>query len=294
MTNYTCAVGDCTSDSRKSTRKTTQGTNNVKGYARFPSAKKESRRRKIWERSCRRPGGWKATANHVICSLHFLEWNNGPSPEHPDPVLFSYNGWGRNHLAVINRKKNSLQCQGQNVISEPKGPNNTSTSTQCNIETLFPQEEVLAQHVQDWVEVEVCTTTEDSGTTIPDESCNVWDDHTYGASTQSETFAESVDVAVQTDQCRTLKRASQTHEQVHEDQIADVDMDDPLKIAAPTSKEEIEIKEEPLESEMFIGPDAFWVPTETVGVKRERDSNNETETAAEGLCHRMKTWHCGP
>ncbi|XP_076058129.1 uncharacterized protein LOC143035239 isoform X2 [Oratosquilla oratoria] len=120
------------------------------------------------------------------------------------------------------------------------------------------------------------------GTTVPDESCNVLGDHTYGASTQSETVAESVDVEVQTDQCRTLKRASKTHEQVHEDQIADVDMDDPLKIAAPTLKEEIEIKEEPLdESEMFIGPGGFCIPTEKVGVKRERDSNNETETATE-------------
>ncbi|XP_076043601.1 uncharacterized protein LOC143026680 isoform X2 [Oratosquilla oratoria] len=66
------------------------------------------------------------------------------------------------------------------------------------------------------------------------------------------------------------------------DQIADADMDDPLKIAAPTLKEEIVIKEEPLdESEMFIDPGAFCVPTEKVGVKRERDSNDETETATE-------------
>ena len=89
-----------------------------------------------------------------------MEWNNGPSPEHPDPVLFSYNGWGRNYLAKINRMANSLQCQRQDVIA---APNNASTSTQCNTEILFLEEEVLPLNVQDWGEVEVCTTTEDSG-----------------------------------------------------------------------------------------------------------------------------------
>ena len=105
-------------------------------------------------------GGWKATDDRAICSLHFVEWNNGPSAEHPDPILFAYNGWGRNYLAMIHMKANSRQRQN---IAEQKGPNNASTSTQCNIQTLFPEEEVLPQNVQDWMEVEVCTTTEDSG-----------------------------------------------------------------------------------------------------------------------------------
>ncbi|KAK8373654.1 hypothetical protein O3P69_010935 [Scylla paramamosain] len=166
----------------------------------------------MWEERCRRAGGWKATQNHAVCSLHFLDWNNGPSPEHSDPTLFAYNGWGRNHHAVINRKANSLQCQGQDVIAAP----NASTSTQCNTETQFPQEEVLPLNVQDWGEVEVCTATEDSDTTLPDESCNVLGDHTYGAYTHNETVAEPVDVEVQTDQFTTLEKASQTYEEVHE------------------------------------------------------------------------------
>ncbi|XP_063857624.1 uncharacterized protein LOC135099123 [Scylla paramamosain] len=212
MPNFTCAVADCTSDSRKGKRKTNQVTEDVKRFVRFPSGKKEPKRRKMWEERCRRAGGWKATQNHAVCSLHFLDWNNGPSPEHSDPILFAYNGWGRNHHAVINRKANSLQCQGQDVIAAP----NASTSTQCNTETQFPQEEVLPLNVQDWGEVEVCTATEDSDTTLPDESCNVLGDHTYGAYTHSETVAEPVDVEVQTDQFTTLEKASQTYEEVHE------------------------------------------------------------------------------
>ena len=108
MPNFSCAVADCTSDSRKRKRKTNQTTTYVKGFARFPSAKTESKRRKLWEERCRRAGGWKATANHAICSLHFVEWNNGPSAEHPDPVLFAYNGWGTNYLGMMHRKANCL------------------------------------------------------------------------------------------------------------------------------------------------------------------------------------------
>ncbi|XP_045113935.1 uncharacterized protein LOC123506115 isoform X2 [Portunus trituberculatus] len=50
------------------------------------------------------------------------------------------------------------------------------------------------------------------GTTVPDVSCTILGDHTYGACTQSETAADPVDVEVQTDQCTTLEKASQTHE----------------------------------------------------------------------------------
>ena len=160
MTNYTCAVADCKSDSRKMKGRKKQVDGKVIGFARFPSVRKGAKRRRIWEARCRRARGWKATVNHAICSLHFLEWNNGPSPQYPDPVLFSYNGWGRNHLAKINRKANSLQFQRQVVIAEP---NISATSSQCNTETPFSQAEVLPLSGQDWGEVEVCTTTEDSG-----------------------------------------------------------------------------------------------------------------------------------
>ncbi|KAK3895491.1 hypothetical protein Pcinc_000832 [Petrolisthes cinctipes] len=30
---------------------------------------------------------------HAICSRHFIDWCQGPSPSHPDPELFAYNNW---------------------------------------------------------------------------------------------------------------------------------------------------------------------------------------------------------
>ena len=47
MTNFVCAVADCSSDSRKKNRL-------VKGWARFPTVKKDPIRRKVWETKCRR------------------------------------------------------------------------------------------------------------------------------------------------------------------------------------------------------------------------------------------------
>lgn len=113
MTNYTCAVADCKSDSRKKVVKK-KDIPYVKGYVKFPSATKEPERRKLWEARCRRGEGWKATKNHVICSLHFIGWlGKKPSPHNPDPVIFEYNGWGKVRLVNIFRNTNILQCQRQ-------------------------------------------------------------------------------------------------------------------------------------------------------------------------------------
>ncbi len=111
------------------------------------------------KKRCRRPVGWKATVHQAICYLHFIGWDNGPTAEHPDPVLSAYNGWGRNCVGVIHRKANSLQRRGQNGTAEQKGPNQASTSTQSNIQTLLTVEEEVPQDIQDWVEVEAVTTT---------------------------------------------------------------------------------------------------------------------------------------
>ncbi|KAG0714207.1 hypothetical protein GWK47_014565 [Chionoecetes opilio] len=98
MTVFVCAVADCKSDSRKKVEKHPCMVE-VKGWVKFPSAKKEPQRRKLWEDRCRRShgsGGWKATRFHAICSRHFINWiGNGPSSSHPDPKQFAYNDWGK-------------------------------------------------------------------------------------------------------------------------------------------------------------------------------------------------------
>lgn len=95
MLVFVCAVADCKSDSRKYAEKHPYMAE-VKGWAKFPSAKVDSKRRKLRENKCRRQEGWKATQHHRICSRHFVDWKaRGPSPCNPDPVLFQYNDWGR-------------------------------------------------------------------------------------------------------------------------------------------------------------------------------------------------------
>lgn len=94
MPNFLCAVADCKSDSRKNAEKYPYMAE-VKGWARFPSAKKEPQRRKLWENRCRREG-FAANKYHRICSRHFVDWiGRGPSSSWPDPQLFQYNDWGR-------------------------------------------------------------------------------------------------------------------------------------------------------------------------------------------------------
>lgn len=85
MTIYTCAVADCNSSSRKNDP-------GVEGWSKFPR-KKDPARRRLWERRCKRGPKWKAAAFHAVCSKHFINWCEGPSPSHPDPELFGYNQW---------------------------------------------------------------------------------------------------------------------------------------------------------------------------------------------------------
>ena len=106
MTVFVCAVADCKSSSWKKSNKQPY-MEGVKGWAPFPSLKKEPARRKLWETRCKRGAGWKATKHLRICSKHFKEWQgNRPSPAHPDPECFAYNNWGK---GATLRKKNALQ-----------------------------------------------------------------------------------------------------------------------------------------------------------------------------------------
>ncbi|KAK3890051.1 hypothetical protein Pcinc_005966 [Petrolisthes cinctipes] len=99
----------------------------VKGWAKFPSAKVESKRRKLWESRCRRSEGWKATRYHRISSRHFVDWLGlGPSSSNPDPELFQYNDWGRKcaHPRPSNawQNKNKSDDRGQADTITPQEP----------------------------------------------------------------------------------------------------------------------------------------------------------------------------
>ena len=98
MPVYVCAVADCKSDSRKKAEKCPYMAD-VRGWAKFPSVKKEAKRRKLWEKRCRRGAAWRASRFHAVCSRHFIYWTgNGPSSSHPNPELFAYNDWGKKRL----------------------------------------------------------------------------------------------------------------------------------------------------------------------------------------------------
>lgn len=153
MTNFVCAVADCKSNSTYSASQY-PFMKQVKGWARFPSKKKDHKRRRLWETRCRRGTEWRATRNHAVCSLHFIAWENmQPSPKHPDPVLFLYNGWGKNCADYTSRKQNGAQqyCEknrpdvSDEVVSRP---------------TYQENEEILQiSGIQDWCEAEVCSET---------------------------------------------------------------------------------------------------------------------------------------
>ncbi|KAK3894839.1 hypothetical protein Pcinc_001414 [Petrolisthes cinctipes] len=126
MPVFVCAVADCKSDSRKYAEKHPYMAD-VKGWAKFPSAKVESKRRKLWESRCRRSEGWKATRYHRICSRHFIDWLGlGPSSSNPDPELFQYNDWGRKcaHPRPSNawQNKNKSDDRGQTDTITPQEP----------------------------------------------------------------------------------------------------------------------------------------------------------------------------
>lgn len=139
MTIFVCAVADCKSSNRLHPDKS-PWMSTVKGWARFPSCKKDEKRRRLWEKRCRRLEGWKATRNHAICSKHFIEWGeNGPSPDYPDPLLFEYNGWGKNCFANKIRRKNTLQLakSGASLKTEstPKVNKTSSASSETCVKT---------------------------------------------------------------------------------------------------------------------------------------------------------------
>ncbi|KAK3887875.1 hypothetical protein Pcinc_008025 [Petrolisthes cinctipes] len=114
MTVFVCAVADCKSSLKKSTDKWPEMTN-VKGWAKFPSVKREPKRRMLWENRCKRGAGWKATRFHRACSRHFNNWEEtGPSSIHPDPELFNYD-WGKKHSQ---RSRNVWQSNSDDIPHE--------------------------------------------------------------------------------------------------------------------------------------------------------------------------------
>ncbi|KAK3866125.1 hypothetical protein Pcinc_028323 [Petrolisthes cinctipes] len=214
MPNHVCAVADCKSDARRHSMHAVQGT--IKGWARYPPPIKEPKRWKLWEDRCRRPAGWRATRNHYISSLHFINWGeNKPSQKHPDPELFAYNGWGKNCPKVLKRNKNVLQVQAQSheVPDEPQEFSNgssTSTKTQRSGDSSHTEEVYVFRGVQDWSEVEIglndttknvteqCSSL--STSTVVGETYHSASDHTYASFTDSGgATVDPSDVGVQTD-----------------------------------------------------------------------------------------------
>ena len=135
MPVFICAVADCKSDSRKKAEKYPYMAD-VEGWAKFPSAKKEAKRKKLWENKCRRGEGWRATRFHAVCSRHFIDWTaNGPSPSHPNPELFAYNDWGKKLLHQ--RPPNAWQSNSVDI---------TSGSDQAEpVDDVLPLAEVITE-----------------------------------------------------------------------------------------------------------------------------------------------------
>ena len=114
MPSFSCAVADCKSAKWKNPSEHPH-MNDVKGWVRFPSIKKEPQRRKLWETRCKRGHSWRATTYHAICYKHFTGWRDGkPSQEHPNPECFAYNDWGN---LPKQRKENLLQVQKSYVLA---------------------------------------------------------------------------------------------------------------------------------------------------------------------------------
>ncbi|KAG0718716.1 hypothetical protein GWK47_051928 [Chionoecetes opilio] len=198
MTNFVCAVADCQSVCRH--KKThNPKVKAVQGWARFPHVRKEATRRRVWEARCRRPLGWKATRNHAICSLHFIDWGeNGPSLTHPDPVLFAYNKWGKNCFGHITRKRNILQCLTSQTTGsdELQGPTSSCQATQTshnNGQPVQPVEMDMDLDIKDWPVVEMVTsapqqpapTTGVSSVSVMDEYMEVQQGHDSLVETQT-------------------------------------------------------------------------------------------------------------
>ncbi|KAK3854721.1 hypothetical protein Pcinc_038815 [Petrolisthes cinctipes] len=115
----------------------------VKGWAKFPSAKVESERRKLWESKCKRSEGWKATKHHRICSRHFVDWvlGLGPSSSNPDPELFQYNDWGRK--CGPSRSSDARQNKSHPGSSNAWKDKNKSDD-RGQADTITPQEPIMS------------------------------------------------------------------------------------------------------------------------------------------------------
>jgi len=144
MPVYTCAVADCTSISKKKK----QG---VKGWTVFPR-KKDAARRRLWETRCKRGPQWRATKDHAICSKHFIDWCQGPSPSHPDPELFAYNQW-----TATRTTKRSTRAERRH--SKP-----TSETTETTIPSVLKADYYVdpEQEVQVDIQVEVESSNQES------------------------------------------------------------------------------------------------------------------------------------
>lgn len=149
MPNYTCAVADCTSARKNDPA--------VKGWCVFPR-KKDAARRRLWEYKCKRGPKWKATKYHAICSKHFINWCNGPSPSHPDPELFGYNQWKTSKGSEASVGKRRAQPNARvtdaeaNVTPSPPAP--TVPTTAPVIDYMDVEQEVQTDIV---VEIENVT-----------------------------------------------------------------------------------------------------------------------------------------
>jgi len=138
----------------------------VKGWCVFPR-KKDPVRRKLWETTWKRGPRWRATKDHAICFKHFINWCQGPSPSHPDPELFAYNQWGKNKYSRKSIYKRESKCSGGISAPNLDPPDSCSQATtsqdvqHCN----SPEVEYYAsldQEVQECIEVEVTSKTQDS------------------------------------------------------------------------------------------------------------------------------------
>lgn len=157
----------------------------MKGWSVFPK-KKQRGRRKLWETRCKRGPKWRATRNHAICSKHFIDWCQGPSPNHPDPELFAYNQWGRNKYtrkSVYKRQSQSSvgidtphsgapdSCSHSTPTRDDGGLQRQSSETSSDrigllaVPSTIPKVDYYAsinQEVQDYIQVEVESGNQDS------------------------------------------------------------------------------------------------------------------------------------
>ncbi|XP_050704605.1 uncharacterized protein LOC126990093 [Eriocheir sinensis] len=206
MTVYICAVADCKSSSQKKDPE-------VKGWARFPK-KKEAARRRLWVTRCKRGPTWKATRHHALCSNHFIDWNNGPSPSHPDPELFGYNQWRpKNNAGAISglgARTPAADRGDQEPLTQSLPSSHSAPALPVNIDFIKETDE----EVQTDVHIEVETWAHNASVQVDAEQFLQIEvvpepqDHTYSASAIATTSAaEPKDVGVQVEREADLTEA---------------------------------------------------------------------------------------